>query len=218
MHRILIVFNGGPHPDKDLEKFRAACLRRFPAASEIEIGHLYRRSVLSHDTPHKGRIVALFGQDIMTEDLEAHPLWPLFGLMNQNRLKSFPHDRGATIEGESISERAASRMTLLQHGMSGQVNRSVLVSPSGLKESYVFSKRTQWSQEVREDDWNLICQHPGIRKKFQVFEDVGGLVIYRAYSSFRPSERIAVNNTDDMKALIRDKTPKTLFKGGGVTE
>ena len=216
--RIAVVYNGGPHPDRDIERFRAACLKRFPNATEVDLGVLYRKAILEYDTPWKDRIVCLLGQDIMTEKLEAHHLWPYMGRQTQNRIKAHPVNGGAIIMGDSVSERASSRMALLKHGMAGQVNRSVMVSPSGMKESYVFSRRTQWTQEIREDDWNLICQHPEFRKRMHVFEERGPLVVYQAYSQGSPVNREFLKTTDDVRQMVKEISRSPHFLGVDAPE
>jgi hypothetical protein len=216
--RISVVYNGGPHPDRDIEKFRAACLKRFPNATDIDLGVLYRQAILQYDTPWKDRIVCLLGQDIMTEDIERHHLWPYMGRQTQNRIKAHPHVGGAIISGDSVSERAASRMALLKHGMAGQVNRSVMVSPSGMQESYVFSRRTQWTQDIREDDWHLICQHPEFRKRMHVFEERGPLVVYQAYSSGHVAERNYAKTNDDVRHMVKEMSRSTHFLGADSPE
>jgi hypothetical protein len=217
MNRIAVVYNGGPHPDRDLQKFRDACIKKFPNATEIDLGVLYRRAILQHDTPWRDRIVCLLGEDIMTADVEAHHLWPYMGRMTQRRILAYPFDSGSVITGDSVSERASSRMSLLQHGLAATVNRSVLISPKGMKESYVFSRRTQWTQEVREDDWGLICQHPNFRKRFQVFETAGPLVVYQAYRG-HVRERHEARTNDDIRHLLNEQTSRPHFKGVDTPE
>lgn len=150
----------------------------------------------------KGRIVYLFGADIMSANIEDIAAWPMLSEQVRERILSHPITGGITLEDRLMGDDDPQQVDLIQAGLSNAqyragVNRSVLISPRKLQNTYVWRHETQWIQEVTEADGETIL---GIRGADQRFRDVA---VHGPYEDVRSYEGANIV-TNRIEAPISD--------------
>jgi len=157
-------------PFHDLPGFVANVRKANPGITDLGVNQAVKRALDGYNPRHSGRIVHLYGSDIMTAQLDSIPAWPMIGDDEKLRLLEHPVDGGEVIPPEA--EGQVRRM--LQEELAGKgkdfrrfVNRSVLISPPSLRQTYVWRLSNGWMQEVLDADYDLILSTPFNRRLFR---------------------------------------------------
>ena len=145
---------------------------RFPGITDHGVNQAVKRMLGGYNPRHPGRHVALFGADIMTATLEDLPTWPYLPDGQRRRLMDHPVTGGLVLDDTLEADDDPKRQALAQMEMANRldrhaVNRSVLISPRGLSQTYVWSLNSGWVQEVTDADYALILKHPFSRSRFR---------------------------------------------------
>jgi len=186
--------------------------------TQLQVNQAVKKALRGYKARHKDRVVHLFGADIMTEDLEGIPAWPLITPGEKRRLKDHPIVGGSMIPNDV--EGPVRRM--LQEELAGRldrkaINRSVLISPPGLQQTCVWRAANGWLQEVNDHDYDLILSTPANRRLFRDPDIHGPFVPVRSYDA--PGEVIATaHNMREAEYLIRQTRRTPQWRGADVSE
>jgi len=143
-----LTYFGRKHAFENLASFVAMVKTRYPSITPEGINQIVARNVANREARSPARMVQLLGGDIMTADLATIPAWPFLGPQTQRDIASYPH---AT--GERVDELDAKSQVRLVTGLvKEKINRSALISPRGLQQTYVWSDATQWTQRRLRPD------------------------------------------------------------------
>jgi hypothetical protein len=181
-------------PFHDINDVVARIRAKHPGITDMGVNQAIKRMLVGVKPRHKGRIVHLFGADILAADITGIPAWPHISNGERRRLLEHPYDTGERIPNDV--EGPVRRM--LQEELAGRLNRravhrSVLISPPGLQQSYVWRQSTGWVQEVTDDDYTLILSTPANRRMFRDPDIYGPYLAVRSYDA--PGEVIATANS-----------------------
>lgn len=185
-----------------------------PGITQLGINQAVKRMLDRYDPRHPGRHVALFGADIMTAQLDQIPAWPYLPDGQRRRLLDHPIDGGLilpdTLDGDDDPKRAIVAQKEAANRLDRvNVNRSVLISPRGLSQTYIWCLRTGWLQEVTDADYDLILGHPGNRRLFRDRDMHGPYLDVRSYEA--PgivTAREVTTNQRDANYMMRQMLPK----------
>ncbi len=205
---IPVGFNGGKHPGRDVAGFMDFLKKTHPNATEKEIQILWKKAIGRFDTPGRWRVVALFGQDLLTEHPEQLEIWPFLPPSHRRRILAHP-----VAWGERIPEHAdkVAKLEVVNNLNHAAVHRSAIISIEGLKKTYVWCRKLNWVQDVEESDFPLIKRMP-IASKLQRMDVHGPIIIPRSYDMV-PKERYEARTIGEVEALKREFTRKTLVTG-----
>jgi hypothetical protein len=164
-------------PFHDIEGTVRRIRDRFPGISDLGVNQAVARMLDSgtdrgYKPRTKGRYVYLFGADIMSAQIDQIPAWPLMSDGVRERLLDHPVEGGITLEDRLEANDDPQQTELIQAGLANHqhragVNRSVLISPRGLSQTYVWCHENQWIQEVTDADADLILSARGASQKFR---------------------------------------------------
>lgn len=152
--------------ERTIESIKAA----YPGITPLGVDQAIKRMLDGYKPRTPGRIVHLYGADIMTADLETIPAWPWMGDGEKRRILDHPITGGETIPDDLTGAlRKMRQEELAGRGREARalINRSVLISPPGLRQSYVWRLTNGWVQEVQDTDYDLILSTPANRRLFR---------------------------------------------------
>lgn len=164
-------------PFHDIEGTVRRIREKFPTITDLGVNQAVAR-MLDSGQPRgykprtKGRFVYLFGADIMSADIESIPAWPYMNDAVRERILSHPTEGGITLEEKVAGDDDPTQIELIQAGLANSqyragVNRSVLISPRGLQNTYVWCYENRWLQDVTDADARLILGVRGADQKFR---------------------------------------------------
>jgi len=211
----LLEYTGGPTPWNDIDKFVRTVKRKRPGISDLGVSQMVKRAMAFHDPRTTNRVRALLGRDIMSATPEDLPIWPWLPSSVQERVLEHPYDTGEVVDDQNVK---LSRMELFVRLDRRSVNRSVLVSPKGLEQTYVWSDALGWVQDVTKNDYDLILSFEnGVSRLFQDPDTVGPYVDRQAYADTQAvKERHVAKDMRDVQALHREFFPAKQFAGASV--
>jgi hypothetical protein len=203
-------------PFHDIEGTVAKIRAQHPGITDMGVNQAIKRMLTGYKPRHKGRIVHLFGADILTADLTTIAAWPVMGDWEKRRLSLYPIDTGDRIPDDIEGPaRRAMQEALATRGDIRNVNRSVLISPPGLSRTYVWRQSNGWMQEVSDDDYALILSTPANRRTFRDPDIYGAYVPVRSYDA--PGNVVATaRNLRDADYLIRQTQRRPSWSGADV--
>jgi len=205
----VLVWTGGSTPFANLPAFVAHVKRTYPGITDRGVSQLVKKALDHYDPGVRGRIVTLFGADIMTADLERIPAWPYLSDDQRRRLREHPHDTGERVNEDDPK---LSQLELARTLNRASVNRSALISPPGLSQTYVWSDATHWQQEMSDTDAALILSIRGTGRLFRDFEAGGAYAPVRSYDVYPVIARHA-GNAADLQDYINDRTRVPHWQG-----
>ncbi len=176
---------------------------QYPGISDMGVNQAVKRMLTGYKPRHKGLVVHLYGADILSENLPGIPAWQWVSEGERVRLLDHPIDRGERIPNDIEPQ----VVRVLQEELANRLNRkavhrSVLISPPGLQQTYVWRQDNAWIQEVRDADYDLILAVPGNRRLFRDPDIHGPYVAVRSYDT--PGEVIGIaHNGREADYLIR---------------
>lgn len=164
-------------PFHDIEGTVRRIRERFPSITDMGVNQAVAR-MLDSSQPQgykprtNGRFIYLFGADIMSAQLDQIPAWPLMSDAVRERILAHPIDGGITLEDRIANDEDPRQVELIQAGLANHqyragVNRSVLISPRGLSQTYVWCFENQWIQEATDADAKIILSARGAGQKFR---------------------------------------------------
>lgn len=168
-----LTYHGRKHAFENLASFVAMVKARYPSITPEGINQIVARNVASREARSPSRMVQLLGADIMTADLTTIPAWPFLGPQTQRDIASYPHDTGERVDELD----AKSQVRLVTGLVKEKINRSALISPRGLQQTYVWSDATQWTQEVTDADYDLILRQRSLAAVLRDPERAGGVYV-----------------------------------------
>lgn len=199
-------------PFHDLEgtvrKIRAAK----PGITDQGVNQAVKRMLDGYNPRTPGRIVHLFGRDILTEDVTSIPAWPWVGEGEKRRVLQHPVMGGETIPDDLVGiTRKMRQEELAGRGSEARasINRSVLISPPGLQQTYVWRLATGWVQEVTDADYDLILSTPANRRLFRDLDIHGPYVDVRSYEAPRIVTSTTVATTAKEASYLMGQTKRT---------
>ena len=172
-----LIYTGRRNPFENIASFVAMVKARYPAITKEGIDQIVARQVAYRAPRSPARIVQLLGADIMTADLATIPAWPFLGPETRRDIEQCPQDTGERVDEMD----AASQVRLVTGLVKGKINRSALISPRGLQQTYVWSDATQWTQEVTDADYDLIMQQRSLAAVLRDPDLTGPYVEIRPY-------------------------------------
>lgn len=205
-------------PFHDIEGTVAKLRAQYPGISDKGVNQAVKRMLTGYKARHKGRIVHLFGADIMTANLEGIPAWSWITPAERRRLMEHAIDTGERIPNDV--EGPVRRM--LQEELAGRlnrkaVNRSVLISPPGLQQTYVWRQSNGWVQEVTDHDYDLILSTPANRRQFRDPDIHGPYIPVRSYDA--PGEVVTIaRNLREVDYAMRHLTRAPQWSGVDVAD
>ncbi|HEU0165742.1 MAG TPA: hypothetical protein VFQ54_11920 [Thermomicrobiales bacterium] len=209
-----IEYTGGENPFADIAGFVGRAKSQYPGISDYDVNVIVKRTLGLRMERHKQRVVTLFGADIMTEQLEDIPSWSLLEWRHRSRIASYPLHGGDMADEANFAE---SQKQLILRLDTEHVNRSVLISPRGLGNTYVWCAGNEWRHEVSDADYDLILATPARRFYFRD-PDVHGLFVeQRAYMSNPVLSRHS-GTPDEFAAFMDDRTRKPQWQGASLKE
>lgn len=208
----VLVYSGGKNPFLNLQGFIAHAKKRYPTITDAGIAQLVKLEV-GKLRPRMPKLYChLYGNDIMTEDLEGLEIWRYLPQGDKRRLQQHPIVGGATFpEGGDTFERIRLVKTLDR----SSVNRSALISIEGLENSYIWCRANGWKQEVTEEDKRLILASPA-RNSFHDEETLGPYIDIRTYGNIAVKESFTARDGGDVKALQRQFTRNKSWSGSDL--
>jgi hypothetical protein len=205
-------------PFHDIEGTVKRLRDAYPGISDLGVNQAVKKMLVGYKPRHKGRIVHLFGADIMTADLANNPAWKWIGPGERIRLLDHPINGGVVIPNDIEGPvRLMLQEELWRRLNRREVNRSVLISPPGLRQTYVWRAENGWLQEVNEHDYDLILSTPANRRLFRDPDIHGPYVPVRSYDA--PGQMIGVAHTNrEAEYLIRQTRRRPSWQGADVSE
>lgn len=206
-----LQYTGGGSPFEDIKAFEAKVRKQFPGISDYGVQRAIKRAVARKDPLVKGRFVALFGRDIMTDAIEGIPAWSHLPQSMQRRILAHP-----TSTGERVTEGEDAKITQLE--LAGRldhhsVNRSALISPRGLEQTYVWCMATNWLQEVTPNDYDLIIRQFDLRRLFRDPDRHGLYQDVRSYNEGIVTDTYMARDASDVRQLVRQHSRQQQFGG-----
>lgn len=190
-----LEYHGRKHAFENLASFVAMVKARYPSITPEGINQIVARNVANREARSPARMVQLLGADIMTSDLTTIPAWPFLGPQTQRDIATYPHDTGERVDELD----ARSQVRLVTGLVREKINRSALISPRGLQQTYVWSDATHWTQEVTDADYDLIMRQRSLAAVLREPDLVGPYVEIRPYDV----PVTAVHAFDDMMEASR---------------
>lgn len=204
-----LIYSGGKNPFLNLQSFIAHVKKCYPTITDRGIAQLVKLEV-GKLRPRLPKVVChLYGEDIMTEDLEGLPIWNLLPPGEKRRLTQHPIVGGASFPEDGD---AFQRAKLVQTIDRSAVNRSALISIRGLSQSYIWCRQNGWRQEVTEEDKRLILTSRA-RNVFHDEDELGPFVDVRTYGNVNVTESFTARDGSDVKALQRQLTRNKSWSG-----
>lgn len=204
-------------PFHDIEGTVAKIRQANPGITDMGVNQAVKRMLTGYKSRHKGRIFHLFGADIMTADLTTIAAWPMIGEYERRRVSAHPIDAGARIPDdiEGPARRAMQEALVSRHDYHN-VNRSSLISPPGLSQTYVWRLANDWMQEVADADYALILSTPANRRLFRDPDIYGPYNVVRSYYNGEAQGRQIARNLRDADYLIRQTQRRPSWQGADV--
>ena len=227
-----IEYTGGPNPFEDIHAFRARLKEQAPDWDDMQVSRFVRAILMLRRPRNDTLTVIRFGADVCSANLPGIPAWPYLPDQWKTTIEKFPIDSGIALEAEDA---AGVQREAFQSGRKHGINRMTLVAPVGLKQTYVWSKATNWTQQVDDTDAAiLLSKRPGdmdvgtaVRNliaayrmrsrppawpdylQFRDVDRIGPLIEPRSYAP-PVKERYEMHNWDDVGAFQRDqeRTPQ----------
>ena len=199
-------------PFHDIEGFVGRVRAAHTGITDAGVNHVVKRSLDGYNPRHSGRVVHLYGADIMTADLSSIPAWDLITPEEQRRIAEHPMDTGERIDPENVK---VSQLELARRLDRRNVNRSVLISPRGLSRSYVWRLSSAWVQEVTDDDYALILSVQGNTRIFRDPDIHGPYTDARSYDA-PPTATYITKDQGDVDALMRELTRRPQWSGANT--
>lgn len=209
-----LEYTGGVSPFQDINAFVAKVRKAHPAITDRGVDQIVKRSVGLVDKRISKRTIALFGRDIMTEDVTTLPVWPHLPKSARQRILDHPIEGGERVDSEQAK---VSQLELVGRLDRRSVNRSVLISPRGLERTYAWSAAHGWTQEVTDNDYRIIVRDFGLRRLFADPDIVGPFVEVRSYDA-PVKERHVARDMSDVRALRREFSRTPQFRGVDIKE
>lgn len=184
----------------------------YPGITDKGVNQAIQRMLGSYNPRTPGRIVHLFGADIMTEHLETIEAWPWIGDGEKRRLQDHPISGGEMIPDDVTGVlRKMRQEELAGRGREARahINRSVLISPPGLQQTYVWRLSRGWMQEVLEADYHLILSSPANRRLFRDPDIHGPYRDVRSYDSADATKARHVATTAKEAGYLIGQTKRT---------
>lgn len=209
-----VQYTGRRNPAHDPEGFIRKLKKHYPGISDFDIRTFYTRAVMLAQPPAGSR--ALFGADILSENVESLPWWKTLAPTYQRMILSHPVDKGIITSGIEDVNRA-----LRVGGQSRDgISRRSLISVPGLENTYIWCKMNSWIQEVTTHDLNIIrSRREGPMRDFnlsiRVIDEYGPSGYVRPFGNAHVRERLVARTVQDISDIFQDQSRKDLY--GGVT-
>jgi len=209
-------------PFHDLEATVARIRAAHPGITDRGVNQAVKRMLNGYKPRHKGRIVYLFGADIMTAQIDAIPAWRWLSDGAKARLLEHPTEGGTCLPETVDGDDDQTRIDLVQAGLINEhyrkgVNRSVLISPRGLSQTYVWRIENDWLQEVTPADYRLIFAHPASRRRFRDPDRHGPYQDVRSYDGPNiVTHREVSRSMRDVEYMLRQTTAAKNWQGSDL--
>ena len=152
-----LEFIGHPGPWRNIEEFIKRVRFKQPNISEWELMKVIHHGNAKHRPRNARQVFHLFGRDIMSDDLTQIDVWAFVTPQWRNLVPKFPIHTGELLDVAHDANKLELAMAAKQFEL---VNRGSLISPFGLSRTYVWAPETNWIQDVRDRDVDLIRQNP----------------------------------------------------------
>lgn len=205
-------------PFHDIDGFVDRIRSAHPGISDQGVSQAVKRALTGFKPRHPSRVVHLYGADILTADLTQLPAWPHITDGEKRRIQQYPIAGGEVIPTDV--DAVARRM--VQEDLAGRINaarinRSVLISPPGLRQTYVWRASNGWVQEVQDADYDLILSTPANRRLFRDPDIHGPYVPVRSYDA--QGEVIATaRNLREAEYTLRHLERRPSWQGADVAD
>jgi hypothetical protein len=209
-----IEYTGGENPFADIAGFVGRVKAQHPGISDHGVNVTVAQILGLRMERHAKRVVTLFGADIMTEQLEDIASWSLLEWQHRARIASYPLHGGDMADEANYAE---SQKQLVLRLDTENINRSVLISPRGLGNTYVWCAANDWRHEVTDADYALILATPARRFYFRDPDIHGPFVETRAYMG-NPVLSRHQGSLGEFSAFIDDRTRKPQWQGASLKE
>lgn len=208
-----LEYVGGHNPFHDINAYKQRIKKAYPGISDVGINQAIKKSLDSLKVRRRGYTRTFFGRDIMTEDPAVIPAWAFLPPSHRKRIREHPLHGGSLVNPDDPKYK---QVELASAYNRASVNRSVLISPKGLENTYVWCQQNNWTQELTQEDYDLLMQFRNIRWLFQD-PDVHGL--YKPVRSYEAPvlEKHVARDMGDVKALMRQYERKEMFPGFSAT-
>lgn len=209
-----VVYTGLKNPAQDHQGFIKAVRNKYSNISTYDLEVFYTRAVMLAQPPATSR--ALFGRDILSDDVQSLPWWKYLSRHYQRLILSHPVDSGLVLNnGVADVKRAISYKGGEQRK---GISRRSLISIPGLENTYIWCKMGSWEQDVSPHDLKIIrsAQNGKMRefnRSIRVVDEDGPYEYVRPYGNAHVRERYQARTVDDINALFRDQSRKEVFPG-----
>lgn len=190
-------------PFHDIHAFKAKATQRIPGITDQGVSQLARQAIEIIRPRHKKYVVAMWGRDIMTEDLEGLWFWGMLTRDQQMLVKSYPLVGGQTLNASDSLER---KKALLSSGRHDNINRSVIVTSHDgflMQRTVVFCQQTDWKQEISDNDAAILLSYRQVRHLLVREDRFTGYNPVTSYSHIPVKDREERATMKDMDYLIR---------------
>jgi hypothetical protein len=205
-----LEYTGGVSPFVDIKSFVDKIRKDRPGITDIGVDQLVKRTVMALDPRFKGRFVSLFGADIMSADVEDIPAWNYLPPIQQRRILAHPINGGIMVDSE---DPRFSQRELVGANNHAEINRSALISPPGLTQTYCWCHQTNWLQDMPEEDYNRIRAEPALRRLFRDPNVHGLYLAPRSYQNTLVRERHIARDASDIKVLKKQYSRSHAVQG-----
>lgn len=208
----LVQYTGKRSPAKDPAGFIRKLREKYSNLDEEDVRTMYTRAVMLSQPPTTSR--ALFGADILSDDVTKAPWWRLISPRYRQLILSHPVETGMVLRGSGQARKA-----ILHQGESRRgINRQSLISVEGLENTYVWCKMNEWTQDVSPHDLAIIRRSTDgkmrdFNRAIRVIEDEGPYDYVRPYGGAVVRERIRARTVDEIKYIFQDQSSKDIFHG-----
>lgn len=204
-----LEWSGGPNPHRDIASFLNKAKAEYTGISDMGLRQLVKRITGNIEARIPMRVVAVFGEDILTENPENIRAWMWLEQEQRDRILAHPVNSGERVgEGDA----RVSRLEMANRLDHAAVHRSAIVSIPGLEQTYVWRLANRWTQEVSQKDYDLLTTHPEMKRKLQDPDRFGPVKDVRAFDAPVVASYTA-RNPGDVRALQRQFSSVPQYAG-----
>lgn len=205
-----LEYIGLPGPHRDVRSFVANIKKANPALTDVQVERVVRLANAKYRPRFKLQIWTLFGADIMSEDLMSIDAWQYLDKDWRRDLPLFPLDGGDVIDAELHGAKALDA-ALKMHGPS-RINRRSLLVPAGLSKTYVWRRENAFTQEVHDNDVEILRQTPVLNRCFRDRDQANGPLTIEYFQRGTASREL-LRNANDLEAFEADQRITRSWKG-----
>lgn len=209
----VLEYTGGKNPFQDIDSFVEHVRKMRPGISDHGVNVAVKRQLARMIQRQDQLVFYLMGEDILSDHPEGLRAWPYLLPRDQARLMEHPVDRGDRLPPGASK---AQRLGMIARPDRRNVHRSALISIPSLANTYVWSKATDWQQDVTGSDREIIMAQPGSARFFIDVDRDGRFVPVRSYSNLVATETFTARDAGDYAALLRQHRRAPHWQGADM--